>query len=108
MSRSCSPSPGRPPCARSPRCDSCARPRRALLHPADGGWIDGDGRATALPAGGAQAVTLVRADGADALAVVHRRGLLDDPRVVEELATTARLAVEHERLQASLRARLDQ
>ena len=33
-------------------------------------------------------------------AVVHRRGLLDDPALAEEIAAAARLALEHERLHA--------
>ena len=69
-----------------------------------------DGRARAAPSSSRRpataAVTLVRAAGEDVLAVVHRRGLLDDPQLVDELATTARLAIDHERLQAAHRARL--
>jgi signal transduction histidine kinase len=79
-----------------------------LLHPVDGGWIDEDGHAAELPTAGGQAVTLVRAQGDYVLALVHRRGLLDDPQLVDELATTARLAIDHERLQALHRARLDE
>jgi signal transduction histidine kinase len=57
-----------------------------------------------LPSG----ATRLAAGGEDVLAVVHRPGLLDDPRLAGELATTARLAVEHERLQAAHRARLSE
>ena len=39
-------------------------------------------------------------------AVVHRPGLLGDPGVVEVLARTARLAIEHERLQAQIASEL--
>jgi signal transduction histidine kinase len=83
-------------------------PALMLLHPVDGGWMDETGRAVDLPSPGDRAVTLVRAGGEDVLAVVHRRGLLDDPQLVDELATTARLAIEHERLQAAHRARLEE
>jgi signal transduction histidine kinase len=79
-------------------------PGIALLHAVDGSWTDGAGLPAVLPDD--RSVTFVRADGADVLAVVHRPGLLDDPRVVDELATTARLAVEHERLRAAHGARL--
>jgi DNA-binding CsgD family transcriptional regulator len=42
------------------------------------------------------------------LAIVHRHMLLDDPALVSELVTTASLALEHERLHAARRARLEQ
>jgi signal transduction histidine kinase len=40
-------------------------------------------------------------------AVVHRRGLLDDPALPNEIARAARLGLEHERLQATRRAHLE-
>jgi signal transduction histidine kinase len=40
--------------------------------------------------------------------VIHRPGLLDDARLVEELGRAARLAIDHERLQAQQRAHLEQ
>jgi signal transduction histidine kinase len=70
--------------------------------------MDEAGREVELAGTPQRAVTLVRARGEDALAVVHRRGLLDDPQLVGELATTAGLAIEHKRLQAAHRARLDE
>ena len=88
--------------------DSLGDPELMLLHSVDGGWMDESGRAVDLPAPGDRAVTLVRAGGENVLAVVHRRGLLEDPQLVDELATTARLAIEHERLQAVHRARLEE
>src|ERR687897_152520 len=39
--------------------------------------------------------------------LVHRRGLLDDPGFAQEIASAARLAIEHERLHASRRAQLE-
>jgi signal transduction histidine kinase len=50
----------------------------------------------------------VRVAGEERLAVVHRPGLLDDPALLSELVATASLALEHERLHAALRARLEQ
>jgi hypothetical protein len=96
------PAPGR---LQTRLAESLGDPTLTLLHPVDGGWIDAAGSAVALPAG---PVTRLRAGGEDVLAVAHRPGLLDDPHLVEELATTARLAVEHDRLQAAHRARLDE
>ena len=45
--------------------------------------------------------------GAGRLGLVHRRGLLDDPSLTAEIAVAARLALEHERLQATQRAHLE-
>ncbi|HET8950795.1 MAG TPA: histidine kinase [Solirubrobacteraceae bacterium] len=80
-------------------------PALALRYRVGESWLDEEGREVELDAAG-RALTLVRAGGEDVLAVVHRRGLLDDPQLVGELATTARLAVDHERLQAARHARL--
>ena len=98
-----SPAPGE---LRARLADTLGDPALTLLHPAGRGWMDETGAAAGLTPGPDQAVTLLRAAGEDVLAVVHRRGLLDDPQLVGELATTARLAIEHERLQAAHRARL--
>ena len=89
--------------------DSLGDPSLELLHRLEGGeWIDHQGREAALPAAGGREATRVRAGGEDVLAVVHRPGLLDDPALVAELATTASLALEHERLHAARRARLEE
>ncbi|MET0818511.1 MAG: histidine kinase, partial [Solirubrobacteraceae bacterium] len=82
-------------------------PGLALRYRVGESWLDEEGREVELDAA-ERALTLVRAGGEDVLAVVHRRGLLDDPQLVGELATTARLAVDHERLQAARHARLDE
>ena len=50
----------------------------------------------------------MRAGGEEVLAVVHRRGLLDDPRSVASSRRRPRLALEHERLHAARRARLEE
>jgi signal transduction histidine kinase len=80
-----------------------------LLYRLEGGeWIDHQGREAALPTAGGREATRVRAGGEEVLAVVHRPGLLDDPALVAELATTASLALEHERLHAARHARLEE
>ena len=89
--------------------DSLGDPSLELLHRLDGGeWIDADGRPADLPTAGSRETTRVRAGGADVLAMVHRPGLLDDPDLLSELVTTARLALEHEALHAARRARLEE
>jgi signal transduction histidine kinase len=84
-------------------------PALELVHGADDGegWIDAEGRSVRVSAGPDREVThIVGGDGA-ASAVVHRRGLLDDPALTAEIARAARLALEHERLHAARRAHLE-
>jgi signal transduction histidine kinase len=64
---------------------------------ADGGTIAFEGDVTPLVSRG-ETVALLS----------HRRGLLEDPALAEEVAGAARLALEHERLQAELRAELEE
>jgi signal transduction histidine kinase len=89
--------------------DSLGDPSLELLHRVDSGeWIDAEGRRTTLPSEAGREATRVRARGEEVLAVVHRPGLLDDPALLSELVTTASLALEHERLHAARRARLEE
>ena len=84
-------------------------PTIALLYRLESGeWIDAEGRETTVSPPGDGEATRVRVDGQDVFAVVHRRGLLDDPTLLSELVTTASLALEHDRLHAACRARLEQ
>jgi signal transduction histidine kinase len=84
-------------------------PSLELLHALDdaGGWVDGDGRPARLPDDAGRAVTPVVAGGRELSAIVHRRGLLEDPAVAAELSDAARLALEHERLGAVRLAQLE-
>ena len=98
------PSPGE---LRARLADSLGDPTLQLLHRLEGGeWIDAEGRRADLLSIDGREATHVRVGGEEVLAIVHRPGLLDDPALVGELATTANLALQHERLHASLRARL--
>jgi hypothetical protein len=98
------PAPGE---LRARLADSLGDPSLELLHRLEGGeWVDGDGRETELPAAGEREATRMHAGGEEIMAVVHRPGLLDDPALVSELVTAASLALVHERLHASRRARL--
>jgi signal transduction histidine kinase len=77
-----------------------------LLYPlADGRRVDAGG----LPTGPGQGQTLtplVRGGQPVAL-LAHRPGLLEDPGLVEQIAATARLALDNEQLQAQARAQLE-
>jgi signal transduction histidine kinase len=82
-------------------------PGLALGYPLDddGRLVDARGRLLELPAG-AERTALVR-DGLVVAVLGHRPGLLGDAQLVEEVAASARLALDNERLQAEVRARLE-
>ena len=82
-------------------------PTLEILYSGDQGWIDGSGRTRSLPDDRDRERTSLLQDGEVVAVVAHRRGLLDDPRLVDELTRAARLALDHERLQAQLRAHVE-
>ncbi len=73
-------------------------------------WVDAAGRLTALPDEDdpARAVTRVEREGRAVGAIVHDRSLCDDPELVGSVAAAAGLSIENERLQAQLRARVEE
>ena len=94
------PSPGRlePALARS-----LGDPGLRIAYPlADGRYVDADGRERQP---GPAATTLTR-KGVKVALLTHRPGLLDEPGLAQEVAATARLALENERLHAELLAQL--
>ena len=72
------------------------------------GWIDARGHPASAAAEAGREVTPVSSAGRRIAALGHREGVLDDPDVVAEIETTARLALEHERLQAVRLAQLEE
>jgi signal transduction histidine kinase len=79
-----------------------------LAYPLDdpAGLVDAHGRPLELPSG-RETTSLVRG-GRTVAVLAHAPGLLDDEQLVEEVTAAARLALENERLQADVRARLEQ
>ena len=73
-------------------------------------WVDAAGRPTALPDEDdpARAVTRVEREGRAVGAIVHDRALCEDPELVGSVAAAAGLSIENERLQAQLRARVEE
>ena len=73
-------------------------------------WVDAEGRPAALPAEDdpARAFTRVEREGRAVGAIVHDRSLCDDPELVGSVAAAAGLSIENERLQAQLRARVEE
>jgi signal transduction histidine kinase len=78
--------------------------------PAGGpGWTAADGRRAAAPVEDADhAVTMLEHDGRPLAAIVHDPVLREDPALVGSVMAVLRLAVENERLDAELRAQLEE
>jgi signal transduction histidine kinase len=72
-------------------------------------YVDAEGRPVGLPAPDTgRAVTEVDRDGRRIAAIVHDPTLLDDPERVREAGAAAALALENERLEAELRAKVEE
>jgi signal transduction histidine kinase len=72
-------------------------------------FVDAEGRPVELPAaGGDRAVTILRHDGDPVAALLHDAALEDDPELVQAVAATARMTIENQRLQAEVRAQLEE
>jgi signal transduction histidine kinase len=76
----------------------------------DGSYIDSRGAGVALPAPSARrAVTVIDVEGRPLAALIHDPALNeDDPGLVAAAGSAARLALENERLQAEVRASLEE
>lgn len=72
-------------------------------------YVDLEGRRVQLTEdGGSRVATTVEREGRRVAALVHDVSLRDDPELVEAVCAAAGLALENERLQAELRAHLDE
>jgi signal transduction histidine kinase len=72
-------------------------------------YVDVDGRPVALPADAdGRVATLVERNGVRVAALVHDGALRDEPELVGAVTAAAGIALENERLQADLRARLEE
>jgi signal transduction histidine kinase len=78
---------------------------RLVYFTAGGRWVDREGKPVELPERG---VTKVERDGACIGAILHDPQLDDEPDLVQAIAAAAALALENERLEAELRARVDE
>jgi signal transduction histidine kinase len=85
-----------------------ADPELEIAYPVgEGSYADADGRTVDLARAEGRAATPLLRDGRPVAVLLHRTGLLDNPELVEEVASAARLALENERLQAEVRAQLE-
>ena len=74
-----------------------------------GRYVELAGQAAELgEVGAGSAVTVVTRNGRRVGAIVHDGVLLEDPELLDAVSATAALAMENERLQAELRARLEE
>jgi signal transduction histidine kinase len=73
-------------------------------------YVDREGLPVELPRDDSPglATTIVERDGRRVAAIVHDSSLRDDPELVEAVCAAAGLALENERLQAELRAHLEE
>jgi signal transduction histidine kinase len=73
-------------------------------------WVDAAGKPTSLPEEDdpARAWTAVEREGRRVGAIVHDRSLLEDGELIRSVAVAAGLSIENERLQAQLRARVEE
>jgi signal transduction histidine kinase len=72
-------------------------------------YVDESGRPIDLPVGAdRRSARLIDDAGAPLAVLVHDPGALDDPKLLAEIAAATRLAVANARLQAEVRARLEQ
>ena len=86
-------------------------PSLALAYwlPDGGRYVDVEGRAFELPnESETRAVSVVEREGRTIAALVHDPALSEEPELVESVCAAAALALENERLQAELRARLEE
>jgi signal transduction histidine kinase len=86
-------------------------PTLALIYwlPQYGSWADQDGNPATLPeSDSGRQVTLVKQDGEQVAALVYDATLGDEPELVEAVTAAAAIALENGRLEAELRARLQE
>jgi signal transduction histidine kinase len=76
--------------------------------PDRGHYVDAEGHRVELPEGGSRAWTPVQRDGAPLAAIVHDAALADERELLTAAGAAAGLALENERLQAELRARVEE
>jgi signal transduction histidine kinase len=79
----------------------------AYRRPDADGYVDGLGRAIDASPSPGQVFTPIRRGGTAVGALVHSARLLEQPGLLQEALAAARIAVENEQLQASVRAQLE-
>jgi signal transduction histidine kinase len=86
-------------------------PTLSLIYwlPQYGSWADQDGNPTSLPrSDNGRRVKFVKQNGEQIAALIYDAGLGDEPELVEAVSAAAGIALENGRLEAELRARLQE
>ncbi|HEY1594079.1 MAG TPA: sensor histidine kinase [Thermoleophilaceae bacterium] len=77
--------------------------------PEKGSYVDAEGRPFEWPKpDGRRAVAEIEHDGRPVAVIVHDATLLDQPELIQSVGAAAALALENERLDAELRARIEE
>jgi signal transduction histidine kinase len=79
----------------------------AYRRPGGDAYVDAAGRAVDVSAGSGRSVTPLLSRETPVAALVHEPRLLERPGLVQEVLSAARIAIENERLQAEVRAQLE-
>ena len=81
----------------------------AFWLPEFGAWVDAKGKEMVLPeADAGRSATLIEREGQPVAALIHNPSLDDEPELLDAVSAAADIALENARLQAELRARLDE
>jgi signal transduction histidine kinase len=101
---------GEPADLQTPLARALRDPSLELVYwlPQFGSWADQDGKEVELPTDEARATTLIERDGKPVAALVHDPALQDEPELLDAVTAAAAIALENGRLQAELRANLDE
>jgi signal transduction histidine kinase len=87
---------------------SLADPELKIAYPVgEERYADARGRAVDLARVEGRAATPLLRDGRPVAVLLHRADLLDNPQLIDEVASAARLGLERERLQAEVRRQLE-
>jgi len=95
---------------RAPLARALGDPSLALAYwlPQFASWTDQDGKPLELPADPGRATTLIKRDGAPVAALIHDAALNDEHELLDAVSAAAAIALETGRLQAELRAHVDE
>jgi signal transduction histidine kinase len=87
---------------------SLADPELQIAYPVgEDRYADAGGRTVDLARVGGRVATPLLRDGRPVAVMLHRADLLDNPQLIDEVVSAARLGLESERLQAEVRAQLE-
>ncbi|MFI9168628.1 sensor histidine kinase [Streptomyces lincolnensis] len=95
---------------RAPLARALRDPTLSLVYwlPQFGCWADQEGKPVELPTDGRRVATLTRSAGEPVAALVHDPALHDEPELLDAVSAAAAIALENGRLQAQLRANVDE